>query len=126
MGKKTPRQKAIKYADDQMSLYIRARDGHCVQCGKIENLTNGHLITRNKYATRWAEENCYCQCTGCNLRHEHQAEIFTDWWIRQNGEEAYHALVLKSNTPHKFSTQEIREIGDYYKAEREELENERD
>ena len=121
MGKKTPRQKAIKYADDQMSLYIRARDGHCVQCGKIENLTNGHLITRNKYATRWAEENCYCQCTGCNLRHEHQAEIFTDWWISKNGDEAYHALVLKSNTPHKFSTQEIREIGDYYKAKYEAL-----
>jgi len=121
MGKKTPRQKAIKYADDQMSLYIRARDGHCVQCGKIENLTNGHLITRNKYATRWAEENCYCQCTGCNMRHEFQAEIYTDWWIRQNGEEAYHALVLKSNTPRKFSTQEIREIGDYYKAKYEAL-----
>ena len=121
MAKKTPRQRAIKYADDQMSLYIRERDRRCVLCGKKDHLTNGHLITRAKYATRWAEENCYCQCTGCNMRHEFQGEIYTDWWIRQNGEEAYHALVLKSNTPRKFSTQEIREIGDYYKAKYEAL-----
>lgn len=121
MSKKKPRQIAIKKADTEMSLYIRARDGRCVQCGKTENLTNGHLITRGKYATRWDEDNCYCQCTGCNMRHEFQPEIFTDWWIKQNGIEAYHALVLKSNTPRKFPIHEIREIAEYYKNKRSEL-----
>ena len=118
---KTPRQKAVRAADAQMSRYIRARDGQCVICGKREGLQNGHLITRGKYATRWEEENCYCQCAGCNLRHEFQPEIFTDWWISRHGEEAYHDLVRKSNTIRKFSTDEIEEIAAYYKQKRAEL-----
>jgi len=57
------------------------------------------------------------------MRHEFQPEIFTDWWIARHGEEAYHELVRKSNTPVKLSTQEIREIGDYYKAKLEALDD---
>lgn len=115
--KSNPRKKAVKKADEWMSKYIRARDARCVTCGATENLTNSHLITRGKYATRWDEDNCYCQCSGCNMRHEYQPEIYTDWWITKHGEEAYHALVLKSNTPVKLSTDAIKKIAEYYKAE---------
>ena len=120
--KKSERQKAVKYADDMMSLYIRKRDGRCVQCGATEILTNGHLITRGKYSTRWDEANCYCQCTGCNLRHEHDFTTFQQWWVEQNGQEAYNALVLKSNTPVKLTTTAIRLIGDGYRDKLKQLE----
>jgi hypothetical protein len=122
--KKSPRKAAVKYADDQMSLYIRARDKRCVLCGKRENLTNGHLITRGKYSTRWLEKNCYCQCTGCNCLHEYQPERFTLWWIGKHSIEEYEEMVLESNTPKKFSTAEIRAIGEMYRDMRKELERE--
>ena len=98
-----------------MSKYIRARDGKCYICGKTTNLQNGHLITRGKFATRWNEDNCKCQCAGCNKRHEFQPEIFTSMWIDENGIDAYQALVKKSNTPVKISDRELTEIGDHYK-----------
>ena len=120
---KSARQKAVKYTDDWMSRYIRRRDGRCVQCGKTEGLTNGHLITRKKYATRWLEKNCYCQCRGCNMMHAHQPEIFTDWWISKHGEEEYHEMVRLSNQNTKLTTAEIRELGDYYKAKYKELDD---
>jgi hypothetical protein len=119
--KSNPRKKAVKKADEWMSKYIRARDRHCVTSGATENLTNSHLITRSKYATRWDEMNCHCQSSGENMRHEYQPEIYTDWWIRKYGEEAYHALVLKSNTPVKLTTQDILDIAEYYKEKYKEL-----
>ncbi len=113
--KATPRQKAVRHADQWMSKYIRARDRRCYICGKTDNLQNGHLITRGKFATRWDEKNCKCQCSGCNKRHEFQPEIFTSMWIEENGIEAYQELVKKSNDPVKIAVVDLIAIGDYYK-----------
>ena len=113
--KTNPKKKAVKKADDWMSKYIRARDRRCITCRSTANLTNSHLITRAKHSVRWHEPNCYCQCHGCNLRHEYQPEIYTDWWILKHGEAAYHELVLKSNTPSRFKAYDIEEIAEEYK-----------
>jgi hypothetical protein len=59
---KMSRKKAVKYADDMMSLFIRQRDKLCY-CGK-PSTQNGHLITRASYATRWDEKNCHGCCQG--------------------------------------------------------------
>ena len=57
------------------------------------------------------------------MRHEFQPEIFTDWWISKHGEEEYHEMVRLSNQNTKLTTAEIREIGDYYKAKYEALDD---
>lgn len=117
-GKKTERQKARDYADMWFSRYIRAKDypQGCYTCGSREYLQCGHLITRSKFSTRWEPLNAKTQCRSCNKRHEHQPEIFTTKWIKEYGEDAYHELVRMSNKPKKFTTQEIRELGDFYRS----------
>ena len=123
MAKRTERQRAIAAADKAFSEYIRARDIYiCQTCGLAGRkgdgvMTCGHLITRAKYSTRWDEQNAECQCRGCNMLHEFQPERMTSKWIARNGIEEYNRLVLKSNTPRKFTIGEIREIANYYKDE---------
>jgi hypothetical protein len=112
---KSDRQKAVAYADKWMSQYIRLRDKHCYICGSRENLQNGHLITRAKYATRWAEINCKAQCSECNKLHEYQPERFTSLWISEHGESAYHELVRMSNKSLLLNTAQIRAIGEEYR-----------
>ena len=120
------RQKAVKAADKAFSEYIRKRDGYtCYTCGYAGQprdgvMQVGHLITRSKYSVRWDVDNAACQCRSCNMLHEYQPEHFTDKYIRDRGIEAYHALVLRSNTPRKYTTAEIREIAKEYKRATEE------
>jgi hypothetical protein len=122
------RQKAIKAADAAFSLYIRRRDGFiCFTCGHTGREADGvmqcgHLITRSKYSVRWDEDNAFCQCRGCNMKHEYFPEIFTSRYIHICGIEMYESLVLKSNTPRKYTIGEIRDIAAEYKAAAAELE----
>ena len=131
--KKTKRQRAILKADKAFGDYIKARDHYrCVTCGKSCNkpgennpykktATVGHLITRSKYSVRWDENNAFCQCQGCNYRHEYQPEIFTNWYLNNQGAEKYKDLVLKSNVSKKLTSDEIEEIAQEYKLKLKEL-----
>jgi len=119
--KKTARQRAIKKADDAFSLYIRTRDKRCVLCGKETELTAGHLITRSRWSVRYDEDNVFCQCTSCNLKHEYYPEIFTAWYISRFGEKKYEELVIKSQQPKKYTTQELLELAEYYKEKTRKL-----
>ena len=62
-------------ADKIMSQYIRRKylthEGYlkCVSCGQVkafEVFDCGHFIKRDKFATRYVEENCHPECKGCN------------------------------------------------------------
>lgn len=70
MKKKTTK-KLKTDLDKIFSLYIRKRDkGICFTCGlkkPIEEMQNGHFFSRGYLATRFDEENCHCQCVGCNV-----------------------------------------------------------
>lgn len=116
------RQKAIKAADAAFSTYIRRRDNFtCFTCGHTGSekdgvMQCGHLITRSKYSVRWDEDNAFCQCRGCNMKHEYFPEIFTARYIHVCGIEMYESLVLKSNTPRKYTIGEIRDIASEWKA----------
>jgi hypothetical protein len=104
------RRKLVKDADTAMSLFVRARDKQCVLCGKREGLTAGHLITRSKHSVRWDLRNVFCQCQGCNYRHEFDSHLFTLWWIRQFGAKAYERLVEDSNSIYKHSIEELTDL----------------
>ena len=118
--KKSERTKAVEAADREMSLYIRAMDGRCVVCGKTENLTNGHLFSRGSHSTRWDEDNCSCQCKGCNMRHEHDFEPFRKHF--ENKGVDIDALHAKYKQVKKYTTAEIWEIAEYYREKRRQYE----
>ena len=76
-GKKVKTQAQLKKELDTIfSIYIRQKfsdsDGNntCYTCGKagtIKTMQNGHFVSRQYLATRWSENNCRIQCSGCNL-----------------------------------------------------------
>lgn len=113
--KKPARKSLVKELDRVFSLFIRARDKRCVTCGTSENLTCGHLFSRVAYSTRWNEDNCACQCAGCNLRHEHDPYVFHRWFIRKYNQEYWDLLHAKYNTPRKFTDAELQAMIQKYK-----------
>ena len=104
------RKGLVKKLDTVFSEYIRKRDGQCVQCGSIENLTCGHLITRSKYAVRWDERNAFGQCAGHNYSHEFNPHPFTVYFLNRFGAQAYKSLVRQSNSPRKLTDKELQQM----------------
>lgn len=111
----------VKKTDKACSLFIRKRDGCCVQCGTPENLTCGHLITRNCKSVRFDLRNLFCQCKSCNMLHEFYPERFTAWWIGKFGQEAYEKLVADSKQIKKWTVEELQELEDGFNKLTEEL-----
>ena len=85
------------------------------------NLNCGHLFSRKNHATRWDEGNAFAQTNGENLSHEHDSYPFNKWFQDMFGMDQFDFLHAKWSTTSKFSTIEIREIGDYYKKKYENL-----
>lgn len=110
----TPRQIAMKKADDAFSLYIRARDKMCVCCGSQENLQCGHLFTRGYHPIRWDEENAFCQCRGCNYSHEFDPYPLTAYYLMVYGERKYHELHKKGRTVRKFTIDDLDHIANAF------------
>jgi len=124
--KKSRRKRLENQLDNIFSLYIRKRDKNiCFTCGATlltAIMQCGHLITRGRRAIRWDERGSVCQCSTCNLMHEHYPEIFTAKWISKYGEGAYQDLVLASWDDKKFSLQILEDMISHYKDKLESLE----
>lgn len=116
--KKPTRKVLVKKLDKVFSEFIRNRDKRCVQCGKTEGLTNGHLITRAKYSVRWNELNCHCQCRGCNYLHEFQSHLYTNWFLKNYGLKKYQTLIAESNKIKKFTDTDLEELIKKYELRR--------
>jgi hypothetical protein len=123
MGRKLTRKGLIKKTDAIVSEYIRKRDKKCVVCGSTDQLTNGHLYSRDTYSTRWDitdDGNCHCQCWPCNYRHEFDPGPFTSWYIRKFGIEKYDEI-SRRRVSKPWKDWEIQEIYDNVKKKLEEL-----
>jgi len=93
---KTPRQLMEIRLDKLVKQIVVLRDGFCV-CPKPENghtdvMQPGHIISRGKEAIKWDLRNVHCQCSGCNMRHEHYPEIYINWYIETFGAESWAVL----------------------------------
>lgn len=115
---KSNRKKLVKELDRVFSIFIRQRDKRCVTCKNLNGLplTCGHLFSRVAYSTRWDELNCHCQCTGCNMYHEHNAHRFTGWFIKKFGVEKYELLSRRYAHTAKLSNSDIEVLIRHYKA----------
>ena len=111
---KTPRQLAEIRLDALVKEIVLLRDGGCV-CpppvkGHTPIRTPGHLISRGKESVKWDLMNVHEQCNGCNARHEHYPEIFTNWFIGQFGQAEYMKLVERSYKVQKLTLDDLEEL----------------
>lgn len=110
--KKAPALKDLKKrADILFSRFIRARDGYkCVLCGSIQFPQCGHVLSRVALATRWNDENAFCQCGKCNMKHEWNAYPFIGWYIKKFGQEKLDNLQAMWNKPHPMNRGDYEEL----------------
>jgi len=111
---KTPRQLAEIRLDALVKEIVLLRDGGCV-CpppikGHTQIRTPGHLISRGKESVKWDLMNVHEQCNGCNARHEHYPEIYTNWFISQFGQDRYMELVGRSYKIRKLTLDDLEEL----------------
>ncbi len=98
--------------DREHARYIvRKYGGRCVTCGKVTQSPQcGHLLSRYSETTRWDtadDGNCHCQCASCNMRHEADPSVYTEWYIRRNGKKAFDALVRRHHQVANWTREDI-------------------
>jgi len=123
-AKKPTRGKLVKKLDVVFSKYIRLSSADnkgmctCVTCGKQyhwKNIQAGHFMSRKHYSTRWDEKNVKPQCVGCNMfksGEQYKYSLFL-------GLELSNELYLKSKDIVKFSSQDLQDMINDYKAKLE-------
>ena len=105
------RKSMVRRLDAAFSLLIRARDGHkCVLCGSRESPTCGHVFSRVAYGTRWDDRNAFCQCAGCNMRHEFNPYPFFRYATSVHGQAVMDELQLKWNKPSHITNGEMHQL----------------
>jgi hypothetical protein len=123
--KKPTRSKLVKQADKVFSEYIRRRYANgfgvaeCFTCGKEDHwkkLQCGHFQSRKHYSTRWNEQNCQVQCSGCNIFRYGEQYKFGLYLDKQYGSNLSEKLMQEARKTIKLSNFEIQEIIDRYKA----------
>jgi hypothetical protein len=115
------RKSLVKKADDAFSRFIRARDKRCVQCGKTDELTCGHLFSRIAYSTRWDEDGAMCQCKGHNMRHEFDPYPFMKLFIDIHGQAWVDSLHAKWSQPVKVKNYQLEKLARYFNQKADEL-----
>lgn len=86
------RKGLIRELDRLVGEIVKLRDKKCVCCGTKNNLTPGHLFTRQVYATRWNLQNVFAQCASCNFKHEHDSYPLTNYYLKTFGKRSYDNL----------------------------------
>ena len=119
------RKRLVKTLDKIFSKYIRLRDkGICFVCGKQEEFMQcGHLFSRVAYNTRWDEENAFCVCAGCNLRHEFDFEPMRARYVSFLNQEKYDEIYQKFHSKDKLSNLALFKLLEYYRQKLKELKN---
>jgi|GEM_PF-3050634 len=93
--KRIKRRTLVDKLDEIVSLYIRKRDGKCVQCGSTDRLTNGHLFPGRYQPLTWdirTDGICHTQCWPHNYKHVYHQADYYEWYIRKFGIERFLAL----------------------------------
>lgn len=97
----------IDSADQAFSWWIRLRDKGCKRCfssgsvndkGLPNSHDNSHYFGRSHEVTRFDPENCDELCRGCHSYFEERnKKAYTDFKLKQLGQEKFDALVLRGN-----------------------------
>lgn len=85
----------------------------CITCGirrPIKELQNGHFVGRTASITRFNEENCNCQCMGCNVFKHGDLYNYSLKLDQKYGEGTANSLHLLGQQTYKFTAIELQEI----------------
>ena len=117
--KKPTRTQLIKSLDKVFSIFIRQRDdGVCFTCGTRQEwkyMQNGHFVSRGKFATRWDERNCHCQCVGCNVFRNGNYPVYAERMIYLYGPEIIEELNRKGREIARWSSNDLEDMISHYK-----------
>jgi hypothetical protein len=113
--KKSARQRAVKYANDMFSLYIKARDKRCVTCGKTTDLQCSHIFQGRHESTRWRDDCAYTQCKGCHHDFHMKSNLpLLRYAERKVGRDWLDHLWTVNNRTAKMTTDQIEMSGKGY------------
>jgi hypothetical protein len=115
---KTSYKRLMKELDTVFSLYIRARDGHCLlkgwRCRCGGPLQCNHLISRKVLRLRWDAMNAVAGCAAHNgYSHWNQIEWY-DYWNERWPEWAKY-IKLARHDKQKYSSVQLQLLIDEYK-----------
>lgn len=102
----------------------------CVTCGAIRpcsKMNGGHFIPRSCMPFRWDEKNVHPQCPYCNLYMNGAYIAYSQWFIKQYGQEEFDRYVDKfklwrSGQIPAYKMSELREIYNEWLKEGRKLE----
>jgi hypothetical protein len=110
--------------DAVFSDLIRERaDWTCEVCGKEfperkgSGLHCSHFFGRRGASTRHFGDNCWSQCYSCHQKLGSRPHDFKVWVEKQLGETRYDDLVLRANTPRKYTKADKKEMLEHFKAQ---------
>lgn len=116
----------VKKLDKVFSQYIRLRDVmpsgffKCISCGKIKPFSEadcGHYHSRTHMATRFEEDNCHCECKGCNRFSADHLIGYRENLITKIGFSRVERLNVLAHSQKHWLDCELEEKIAYYKAE---------
>ena len=113
-------------ADVWFSKCVRARDEHCLYCGRPDTLECCHIYGRRSKVVRWSLDNAV---TLCHAHHRHFTEnpvAFHDWLAKTLGEGHMEILREKARGIMKTDKKLRAEISKHYREELKMLENDPD
>ncbi len=120
MKKKKTSKKLKTELDSVFSLYIRERDkGVCFTCGLIKpvkEMQNGHFFSRGYLATRFDEQNCHCQCVGCNVFRNGNYPRYSIHLIEKYGPGILRELERRTRKTIKYSPSDYEALIEEYKS----------
>lgn len=103
-----------KRLDGIFSRYIRIRDGgRCFTCGvskPIQEMQCGHYISRSHNNTRFDEQNCHCQCVGCNIFRHGNMDEYAQNLEAEYGTGILQTLAQRKRVIRQFSKGELKEL----------------
>lgn len=110
--------KMKKKADQVFSHFIRHRDAHkCFTCDKVmpaNESQNGHYESRRHNNTRYDEQNCHCQCCGCNIFKKGNMTEYAVRMVRKYGPGILEELRSRAQVIKQFTIKDLEEIIEIY------------
>lgn len=119
---KSERSQLTGLADKYHSAYIRNRgsDGTwnwCYTCGvqvPLDEIQNGHFISRRYVNTRWNDINCNPQCNECNVLKGGNLKVYEQKLRAQYGDDTINGLKRLALSGGLFKQSDIQAIIDEY------------
>ena len=126
--KKPSTASLIKKLDRVFSEYVRLRDSkpfgykyaRCISCNQIKPVTQfdaGHFIGRTHMATRFDENNVWCECRACNRFSPDHMIYYQRNLVQKIGQDKVDLLIARGKQTKKYSPWELEILIRHYQEE---------